>query len=409
MNIIKSLLFCLIVSLSLSNEVYSAFSFQIASASASIITSIDEEIIVSLLITDLPSESYFRVGFQKNDGGSYFGYLKNDLGEWVKTSDSCTKFFHVTDKALSKLEIPLKIGDADIEPGIYNIKSHRYTLSCSSTLSTNQFPIEIISSSPTPTILPTQVETQAPSPTTNEVPTITPVPISFENVFISEAMVHPKTGENEWVEIYNGNNFDVELIDWFIDDVENGGTTPKKFSLNIPAKSYKAIIMTSNIFNDSGDIVRLLDFNKNAVDSFEYAGSTEDFSYGRISLEDNNYCLQTASFEIANNSCFEPTLKPTPTEKLYSKYADQTNPTEKKTQITLIPTVINPSIKRNLLNNERILGASTKASDNIEAVKTLSFVSFSYSLLTILSVLFKMKIIYGRFEKIFSSFIYSHR
>lgn len=400
------------------NQTSAAFSFQIASASPSLITTKNDEIIVSLSITDLPSESYFRIAFQKNDGGNYFGYMKNDLGEWTKTSESCTKFYRVTDKTLTKLEIPLKIGDTELESGIYNIKSHRYTLSCSSTSSTNFTSIEIALPTSTPTTMPTRSEIQVPSPTIYESPTLTPTSVLINNIFLSEVMVHPRTEEKEWVEIYNDNDFDIMLIDWLIDDIENGGTTPKKFSLNIPAKNYKVIVLTTNIFNDSGDVVRLLDSNKNVIDEFEYAGSTEDYTYGRTLLEDNNFCLQTASFETANNNCFEPTTKPTPTEKSYPKYLNQTNPTITHTQIKTITSLRKPTIKpisfktsakSELVSDEKILGTSTKISNNFITVKILSFISFSYSLLTILSVLFKMKIIYGRLEKIFSSFIYSER
>ena len=57
-------------------------------------------------------------------------------------------------------------------------------------------------------------------------------------MYLSEVMVQPESGNNEWIEVYNANEFEVALDNWYIDDLENAGTTPKQLPLTIPAKSY---------------------------------------------------------------------------------------------------------------------------------------------------------------------------
>ncbi len=170
--------------------------------------------------------------------------------------------------------------------------------------------------SPTPTIvIPTPTENLifSPSPTIQSTPTPSLNLISYENIFISEVMVNPSNGEKEWIEVYNNNDFSVDIIDWFIDDVENSGGSPKKFSLSILPKSYAIVELAISIFNNDGDVVRLLDFNKVEKDGFEYQGSEKGKSWGRINFESDSFCLQEPSKNQANNLCLSltPTISST--------------------------------------------------------------------------------------------------
>jgi hypothetical protein len=85
---------------------------------------------------------------------------------------------------------------------------------------------------------PTNFPTQNSSPTNTPIPT----PISYQNIYLSEVYPNPQTGENEWVEIYNDNDFIVNLNNWYIDDIEDGGSSPKKFSLTIQPKVMPLLI-----------------------------------------------------------------------------------------------------------------------------------------------------------------------
>lgn len=133
-------------------------------------------------------------------------------------------------------------GSADI--GFYN----NTTLSC----------IAI----PTPTTTPTMIPT----------PTVTPILQLYGNIYLSEVMVNPDE-ESEWVELYNDNDFKMDLVDWYLDDGKDSGSSPKKFSISIDAKSYAVYAVTSSMFNNDGDSVRLLDFSSLERDSVSYSVS----------------------------------------------------------------------------------------------------------------------------------------
>lgn len=249
--------------------------------------------------------------------------------------------------------------------------------------------------------------TPAPSPTLYITPTVTltitptATPIPINNIYISEVMVNPLSGQKEWLEIYNNNDFDVSLIDWYVDDVENSGASPKKFSLNIPAKKYMAITLNSSMFNNEGDIVRLLDNNKNQIDSFEYQGSQQGKSYGRSDFDNDSFCQQDSTFELSNSYCIytSPTISPTvkPTEILLVTSAINTKSNKYPTinppqhypdeNIVIVPTI----------QAESVLGATTKILNPKKLlIKVLSGTSAAYSLLTLVSILFKMIFIYGK-------------
>jgi hypothetical protein len=157
-----------------------------------------------------------------------------------------------------------------------------------------------------PTTIPILTPTQPlfPTPTVSQ----TPAPISYSSIYLSEVMVNPLSGEKEWVEIYNDNDFEVFLNNWYIDDIENAGATPKKFSLTIGPKGYGVIEFSSAIFNNAGDQVRLLDFNKIEKDSFEYSQSVSGKSWGRVDFNSDSWCLQEPTKNQPNGSCLEDNL-----------------------------------------------------------------------------------------------------
>ncbi|MFA6081086.1 MAG: lamin tail domain-containing protein [Patescibacteria group bacterium] len=279
--------------------------------------------------------------------------------------------------------------------------------------------------SPTPTLTPALIQ---PTPTLTAVvlteagpttsPTPQPTPLFYENIYISEVMVNPSTGEKEWVEIYNNNDFSVSLNNWFIDDQENTGSSPKIFSLIINAKSYGVADLTSSMFNNDGDSVRLLDFNKDLKDDFEYQKTESGKTLGRISFESENFCFQEPSKNSVNNPCINPTQTPitlTPTEKiifpLTTKDTSSNIPVEKDNNFdALVHRSVNypTSVIQNNPDNGEVLGITSDSLNNSHLLlRTLSAISFSYSLLTIISILFKMKLSYGKNKNFYSSFIRS--
>lgn len=256
---------------------------------------------------------------------------------------------------------------------------------------------------PTPTPPPAGGPTPlsgAPTATIQPEPTPTPAPkpISYQNIFLSEVMVNPETGSNEWVELFNNNDFDVELSHWYLDDGENEGATPKKFSLNISAKNYGVIDLTSSLFNNDDDQVRILDFDKIRKDSFEYGKNGKGNTFGRVSFDSDEFCEQNPSKGESNSGCIGPESSPTPTQKL--------SQTKKKILIPL--TNVSPSVFRyknvqaaspqetpikEVVLSE-VLGASdteVPLSNNFPLLRSLSFSSFSFSLLTMVSLFLRMR------------------
>ena len=247
---------------------------------------------------------------------------------------------------------------------------------------------------------PTNIPTQNPSPAETPIET----PISYENIYLSEVYPNPQTGQNEWVEIYNDNDFIVNLNNWYIDDIEDGGSSPKKFSLTIQPKNYASFDLSTAIFNNDGDIVRLLDFDKKEKDSFEYKNSQKGKSFGRASLETDDFCLQEPSKNQKNNLCLNPTptQEVTPTAALISSHLSSIATSPTKTMLPFIKkSNQNPyhyqsvsNIKTAEQNNSALITKKTDVLGVYNKRKTnrysfFSFLSLSYSVLSAFGIIIK--------------------
>lgn len=178
----------------------------------------------------------------------------------------------------------------------------------------------IDSPSPTPTATLTPIPTAVP-PTATLTPTPTQPPSSYSNIYLSEFLAYPESG-NEWVELYNGNDSEANLSGWFIDDIAGGGKSPKMISEKIGGKSYKRIFLDDFFLNNEGDDVRLLDGSQNEKDKKSYSSSIKGKSWSKDS--NGNWCETDPTPEAANPGCLtatitsvptaSPALNPTPTE-----------------------------------------------------------------------------------------------
>ncbi|PIR43163.1 hypothetical protein COV24_04325 [candidate division WWE3 bacterium CG10_big_fil_rev_8_21_14_0_10_32_10] len=106
-----------------------------------------------------------------------------------------------------------------------------------------------------------------------------------QKINISEFMPNPKKDENEWVELYNGNDTNIELTNWYVDDITGSGGTPFVFSIKIQAKSYASIDISKLLLNNSGDSVSLLDDDKNPIHIVKYKKTTQGSSIQKLSNE----------------------------------------------------------------------------------------------------------------------------
>lgn len=267
-------------------------------------------------------------------------------------------------------------------------------------------------------ILPTA--TNIPNtPAVTSVTTVTNVQ-SYDRIYISEVMVNPED-ENEWIELYNDNDFDVSIKNWFIDDAENAGSSPKPLTIDIAAKSYSIYEIASSMFNNDTDAVRLLNENKITADAFSYYSSVNGLSIGKINPFQSSICITNPTKGYANGICVEiqptntptpsPTPKPSPTITSF-KVTITTLPTKQLTVTvqTTIKKLIRPTIhlpnslyesttssiiKQSIKEKGNVLGVKTTAKkneDNIySAEKLLAVAGITLSFLTILKIFFRMK------------------
>ncbi len=242
---------------------------------------------------------------------------------------------------------------------------------------------------PTPTLTPTVTPAAASTPSTSNSPTPsdTPNQTSYDNIYLSEVMVNPENNEDEWVEIYNNNNYSVSLINWYLDDLENSGSSPKSFSLDIAGKNYGVVSLSSAIFNNNGDSIRLLDFNKNLKDSFEYNLSNKGKTWGRNNFNDDYFCLQEPSKGLVNNTC--PSLPITPT------VTNKPTPSPTRPPFGKKDASSNASPTTYLESTGETLGMTIEADNNVSPLRILSLISFILSLLTIFSIFLKIKLRHG--------------
>lgn len=257
----------------------------------------------------------------------------------------------------------------------------------------------------TPTAKPTDTPLSSPTlnPPTGK-PTATAEPVSYESIYISEAMVYPESGQAEWVEIYNDNDFDVYLDLWYLDDVENSGSSPKTFSLAISTKDFSVFELSSPIFNNGGDFVRLLDRQKQEKDSFEYEQALKGKSFGRESFNKQAFCLQEQSRGKVNNPCLNQdklvlspssAKTPTPTKLTATSTKTPTNPQptdEKQTAEVILglKDIIKPEGTTTPWPKKKVSYATTEVTVAAPLVKSLSISSFFISLLNIGYILRKI-------------------
>ena len=255
-------------------------------------------------------------------------------------------------------------------------------------------PTVIINLSPTPTLIPTEA-----------LMTPTPTPV-INKIYLSEIMANPNTGENEWVELYNDNDYFVTLDNWIIDDQAGGGATPFYFSLTIPAFSYNSVNLSKTMFNNDEDQVNLYNSNNILQDSFEYQKSKKNITLGRINWENDDFCEQTPSKNLSNRGCLNDTI--TPTSTTHTPTPTTTIKTVKNSTNIITspkPQTFYPIPNKNISNiyspitnkikyDPDVLGLTSDYSTRIKyplIINYLNFISLSYSFLTIGGIIVKIK------------------
>jgi hypothetical protein len=94
----------------------------------------------------------------------------------------------------------------------------------------------------------------------------------YPTLRVSEAYPSPKTGETEWVEVWNPTDGTIPLAGWSIDDVADGGSRPVPFPIDaaLAPGEYRRIDGLSIVWNNDGDDVRLIAPNGKTSDETSY-------------------------------------------------------------------------------------------------------------------------------------------
>ena len=218
---------------------------------------------------------------------------------------------------------------------------------------------------------------------------------------------HPASADErdfEWIEIYNANDFDVTLVDWYIDDSANGGTTPKKISVNIPKKSYITIDFSASLFNNAGDSARLLDSSEIEKDYINYGEAETDYSFGRNDFSNHTVCVQLPTKAATNGTCIQVDEEPEQTTATPT-HVQSVSPTKFITK-KITPHALHnyyddfkSNTKVSALKNfdkqkaETVLGETISIHNNSKPrspVTHLTLLSMSYSILSIISLCVKI-------------------
>lgn len=113
-------------------------------------------------------------------------------------------------------------------------------------------------------------------------------------VIINEMMPNPEGADEteEWVELYNQNNFEVDLSGWTIEDINGsaktfviGGHPPTGGQAKILANGFLVLSRTETkiMLNNDSDGIKLSNPNKEALDSVSFTSAPLGQSYNKFS------------------------------------------------------------------------------------------------------------------------------
>lgn len=157
----------------------------------------------------------------------------------------------------------------------------------------------------TSTITPTITTTQAT--VRNETTSITTATTIQQiiTIHINEVEANPPGGDegNEWVELYNPNNFDINLKDWYV-STTHGATVKIRFVKGevIPAKGYLIVSYSGQWIDNEDESLVLFDSQGRMVDSTPLLNDpyNDNRSWQRVPDGSNNWKFKTATPNASN-------------------------------------------------------------------------------------------------------------
>src|SRR5258706_12428458 len=159
-------------------------------------------------------------------------------------------------------------------------------------------------------------------------------PVFASSLKINEVLVHPGSGNSEWVEIYNPDKTDISsfYIDDDTDFNSDTGNSSKKILTGIQGTDtqFPYFELTSSMFNNNGDNVVLFDNNGIMLDQYLYLKDPGiDVSLGRSPDGTGEIMLLAAATKGMANSQMQPSPTPTPTKVPTSTPSPKPTPTTK--------------------------------------------------------------------------------
>lgn len=109
-----------------------------------------------------------------------------------------------------------------------------------------------------------------------------------DQIFINEILPNPKDSDDtEFIELYNNNSFDVDLLNWQVSDSTTSRYTIKAADFadtKIKSKNYFLLpkSITSLTLNNDSDSVKLYQPNQNLLHQIDYQNCLEGQSYNKV-------------------------------------------------------------------------------------------------------------------------------
>jgi len=165
-----------------------------------------------------------------------------------------------------------------------------------------------------------QEDSQTPSPTPSPAPGD-----ASGSVRLSEFMACPDEGD-EWVELYNSSDQELDLSGYKIDDID-GGSSPFVIPPGTKISPFSYLVFSfSSKLNNSGDSVRFLTPQDNVLDSFSYSDCQEGVSFAKdengnwqkttqVTPNAKNVIITPASQSSSDGGNTSNSSSPTPTSK----------------------------------------------------------------------------------------------
>jgi cell division septation protein DedD len=163
--------------------IFAAMSISLSNIPSSVDQAQEFSVDVSFLCGSCTSDSFLRGVFYPS-GTSYFGYTKDNSGNWVNApGGSCTQYFKIAANDIKEgswsgtLQFKIDNDSSFYQgPGDYVFKVGRYTASCGAPTWSTETTMAVTGPTATPTPAPTSTSTPTPEPTRTPTPSPTRTP-----------------------------------------------------------------------------------------------------------------------------------------------------------------------------------------------------------------------------------------